>query len=62
MELALNNVQMLICHKTQTTNQPTELWRIRITYSLQSVPGPILLGEEAPDRVLGMSQIELFDN
>ena len=23
MDLALNNLQMLICHKTQTTNQPT---------------------------------------
>ena len=23
MDLALNNLQRLICHKTQTTNQPT---------------------------------------
>ena len=23
MDLALNNLQGLICHKTQTTNQPT---------------------------------------
>ena len=22
MDLALNNLQMMICHKTQTTNQP----------------------------------------
>ena len=25
MDLALNNLQRLICHKTQTTNQPTSL-------------------------------------
>ena len=24
MDLALNNLQMLICHKTQQTNQPTK--------------------------------------
>ena len=24
MDLALNNLQRLICHKTQTTNQPTK--------------------------------------
>ena len=30
MDLALNNLQRLICHKTQTTNQPTsELKMIR---------------------------------
>ena len=26
MDLALNNLQRLICHKTQTTNQPTYIW------------------------------------
>ena len=25
MDLALNNLQMLMCHKTQTTNQPEPL-------------------------------------
>ena len=31
MDLALNNLQRLICHKTQPTNQPTNLM-------LKSVP------------------------
>ena len=26
MDLALNNLQKLICHKTQTTNQPTKFF------------------------------------
>ena len=28
MDLALNNLQWLICHKTQTTNQPTSLYMV----------------------------------
>ena len=28
MDLALNNLQRLICHKTQTTNQPMHKWDI----------------------------------
>ena len=28
MDLALNNLQKLICCKTQTTNQPSNLWSI----------------------------------
>ena len=27
MDLALNNLQRLICYKTQTTNQPSAEWR-----------------------------------
>ena len=27
MDLALNNLQRLICHKTQPINQPTNLWK-----------------------------------
>ena len=48
MDLALNNLEGLICHKTQPTNQtllPDSLW-----------PGVV-----APDRVLSIGQIELFD-
>ena len=28
MDMALNNLQRLICHKTQPTNQPTRTWVI----------------------------------
>ena len=31
MNLALNNLQRLICHKTQTTNQPTNQPKSLIT-------------------------------
>ena len=43
MDLVLNDLQGLICYKTQTTYQPGPLWP----------------GEVAPDRVLSMGQIEL---
>ena len=36
-----------------------ELWRIRSTPSLPSLPGPLWLGVVAPVRVLSMGQIEL---
>ena len=36
-----------------------ELWRSRSTPSLPSLPGPLLPGVVAPDRVLSMDQIEL---
>ena len=29
MDLALNNLQKLICHKTQTTNQSTKIDKIQ---------------------------------
>ena len=38
-----------------------ELWGMQST-SLSSLPGPLYLGVVAPDRVLSMSQIELFDS
>ena len=38
-----------------------ELWRIRNTPSLPSLPGPVLPEMVAPDRVLFWGQIELFD-
>ena len=38
-----------------------ELWGIQDTSSLQSPPGPLWRGVVAPDRVLSMGQIELFD-
>ena len=41
MNLALNNLQRLICHKTQTTQQP----------SLSSLPGPLLPGVVATDKI-----------
>ena len=34
MDLALNNLQSLICHKTQPTNQPT-LWNAPSAYFLK---------------------------
>ena len=38
-----------------------ELWGMRSTPSLPSLPGPVYLGAVAPDRVLSTGQIELFD-
>ena len=69
MDLALNNLQRLICHKTKQT-KPTkqsdrevpvmeELWRMRSIPSLPSFPGPLRPGVVAPDRVLSMAQIRL---
>ena len=43
MDLALNNLQRLICHKTQQTKP-----------SLPSLPGPLWPGVVAPDRALSM--------
>ena len=30
MDLALNNLQMLMCHKTQPTNQPTIFFSMKL--------------------------------
>ena len=38
-----------------------ELWGMLSTLSLTSLLGPFSLGVVAPDRVLSMGQIELFD-
>ena len=38
-----------------------ELWENRSTPSLPSLPDYFWLGMVAPDRVLSMGQIELFD-
>ena len=38
-----------------------ELWGMQSTSSLPMLPGPLWPGVVAPDRVLSMSQIELFD-
>ena len=38
-----------------------ELWRMRSTPSLPSLPGPLWSGVVAPERVLSIGQIELFD-
>ena len=38
-----------------------EPWEIRSTASLPLLPGPLGLGAVAPDRLLSMGQIELFD-
>ena len=38
-----------------------ELWRMRSTTLLPSLPGPLWPGVVAPERVLSMDQIELFD-
>ena len=38
-----------------------ELWGMRSTPSLSSLLGPLCLGVVAPNMVLSMNQIELFD-
>ena len=38
-----------------------ELWGTRSTPSLPSLLGPLLPGEVAPDRVVSIGQIELFE-
>ena len=38
-----------------------ELWEMRYTPSLQSLPDPLSQGVAAPDRAQSLSQIELFD-
>ena len=38
-----------------------ELWGMQSISSLSSLPGPLTPGQVAPDRVLPMGQIELFD-
>ena len=38
-----------------------EFWRMQSTPSLPLLPDPLWPGVVAPDRVLSMSQIELFD-
>ena len=38
-----------------------EYWEMKSISSLTLLPGPLCLGEVAPDRVLSMGQIELFD-
>ena len=38
-----------------------ELWEMKNTPSLPSLSGPLCPGVIAPDRVLSMCQIELFD-
>ena len=39
-----------------------EFWGMRSTFSLPSLPGQLWPGVEAPNRVLSMGQIELFDS
>ena len=38
-----------------------ELWEMQSTPTLPSLPGPLCHGVVAPDMVLFMGQIELFD-
>ena len=38
-----------------------ELWEMRITFSLPSLPGPLWSEGIAPDGDLSMGQIELID-
>ena len=38
-----------------------ELWEMRSTPSLPSLSGPLWTGVVAPDRVISMGKIELFD-
>ena len=63
MDLALNNLQRLICHKTEPTNQQLtlQLWEMWSVSSFPSLPGPLWPGVVLPDMVLSMGQVELFD-
>ena len=38
-----------------------EIWGMRITHSLLSLPGPLCPGVVAAHRILSTDQIELFD-
>ena len=38
-----------------------ELWRMRSTPSLPSLPGPIWRGAVETDKILSMDRIEVFD-
>ena len=38
-----------------------ELWGMQSTPSLPSLPGPLWSGVVAPERIISMGQIELFD-
>ena len=38
-----------------------ELWEMQSTSSLPSLPGPLWPRVVAPDRVLSVGQVELFD-
>ena len=42
-------------------NLIVNLWGIRSTTSLPSLPGQLCPGQGAPDRVLSVSQIKLFE-
>ena len=44
MDLALNNLQRLICHKTQTTNQPFNIFSFQV--SLKVLATEINLGQK----------------
>ena len=65
MDLALNKLQRLVCHKThqtkpnQTKPEMLELCGMRNSPLLSLLLGPLWLGEVAPDRVPSMDQIEL---
>ena len=38
-----------------------DLWEMNSTPSLPSLPGPLWSGQVAPDTVLSIDQIEMFD-
>ena len=39
MDVALNNLQRLICHKTQPNKQPTQHYKVRIKSKVERNPG-----------------------
>ena len=49
MDLALNNLQRLICHKTETTDQPPSFGECGVDPSLPFLPGPFKPGVQAPN-------------
>ena len=49
------------CPRYDTKLFDDEVWGMRFRPSLPLLPGPLWPGMVAPDRVLSMSQKELFD-
>ena len=69
MDVALNNLQKLMCHETQPTNQITdgeaivlEIWGMWNTLSLPLLPGSLWHGMILTVRVTFIQLIDLFAN
>ena len=60
-DLALNNPQWLICHKTQLNHSSLGVWAMWSIPSLPLLSVPLWPWVVAPAKVPSMSQIELFN-